>query len=58
MNKSTVRWLVMALVSLVVGLITAQWVGGNISVQIGGSNNHVEQKIDYTSQAGKKPISQ
>ncbi len=55
MNSKIMRWLVMGVISLVAGLLTEQWVAGNIAIQIGGSNNHIEQKVDSGTQPNRSP---
>jgi hypothetical protein len=32
--------------TLLAGLTIWQWSGGNIAIQVGGSQNHIEQKTD------------
>jgi len=48
MKSKVIRALII-IVFAVIG--AAQWVGGNIAVQLGGSSNTIEQKTEYTYQS-------
>jgi hypothetical protein len=54
MKSKFTRAIILGCFSLLAALVAAQWIGGNISIQIGGSNNKVEQKIDYTSSSRRR----
>jgi uncharacterized membrane protein YjgN (DUF898 family) len=58
MSKSLIRVLVLGLFSIIAALITAQWVAGNVAVQIGGSGNKIEQKVEYNNEKIRKSTAQ
>ena len=45
MKSKFFRVLILGVFSALAALITAQWVTGNIAVQVGGSGNKIEQEI-------------
>jgi hypothetical protein len=46
MSNSLIRALVIGLLSVVAALLTSQMFASNVAIQIGGSDNKIEQKID------------
>ena len=46
MNAKFLRLIILSVVSALAALLAAQWVAGNIAIQVGGSNNKIEQEIN------------
>lgn len=46
MKIKTLVALVVGVVTLVAGLTIWQWSGGNIAIQVGGTQNNIEQKTE------------
>lgn len=46
MSKSVIRALVVGMLSILAALLTSQLFASNVAIQIGGSDNKIEQKID------------
>jgi len=46
MSKNLIRTLVVGLLSVFAAVLTSQLFASNVAIQIGGSDNKIEQKID------------
>lgn len=55
MKVKTLVMLVVGVFSLLAGLTIWQWSGGNIAIQVGGTQNNIEQKTEthLTNQTNK-----
>lgn len=54
MKSRLISAIVMGLFSVLAALIGAQLLGGNVALQVGGSGNKIEQKVEYTPQTQKQ----
>lgn len=48
MKVKTVIALIVGILTLLAGLTIWQWSGGNIAIQVGGTQNKIEQKTETT----------
>jgi hypothetical protein len=46
MKGKFLRLIILSVFSALATLFAAQWVAGNIAIQVGGSNNKIEQGIN------------
>jgi len=55
MKTKNILALIAGIAGVLTGLTVWQWAGGNIAVQIGGSQNKIEQKAEphFSSKSGK-----
>jgi hypothetical protein len=51
MKSRFIKILITSFFAALAAFGTAQWIGGNVAIQIGGSNNKIEQKLDYNYQS-------